>query len=105
MLKKVMMLLLVIVMGIGFSTQGICGVKRKVQRGKKVKAGIEKKININKADEKTLMKLKGIGKKKARAIVEFRKKNGKFRKVEDIMLVKGIGRKTFERLKPYITVK
>ena len=49
------------------------------------------KININQADAKALTTLKGIGKDRAVKIVEYRKQNGPFQKIEDIMKVKGIG--------------
>ena len=55
------------------------------------------KININKADTKTLITLKGIGKDRAVKIIEYREKNGPFQKIEDIMKVKGIGKKIFEQ--------
>ena len=55
------------------------------------------KININKADSKTLITLKGIGKDRAVKIIEYREKNGPFQKIEDIMKVKGIGKKIFEQ--------
>ena len=55
------------------------------------------KININKADTKTLTTLKGIGKDRAVKIIEYREKNGPFQKIEDIMKVKGIGKKIFEQ--------
>ena len=61
-------------------------------------------ININEASAKELMSLKGIGEVKAAAIVEYRRANGGFRKIEDIMNVKGIGEKTFEKIRDQITV-
>ena len=48
-------------------------------------------ININQADIEQLVLLKGVGKKKAEAIVEFRQKNGDFTSVEELQNVKGIG--------------
>jgi competence protein ComEA len=55
-------------------------------------------VNINKADAKTLSKsLKGIGMKKAQAIVRYRKKNGAFKTLDDLMNVKGIGEKTIKK--------
>ncbi len=54
------------------------------------------KININQADAKTLATLKGIGKDRAVKIIEYREKNGPFEKIEDLMKVKGIGKKIFE---------
>ena len=53
-------------------------------------------ININTADAQTLTKLKGIGAKKADAIVAWRKANGAFKSVDQFADVKGIGAKTLE---------
>ena len=63
------------------------------------------KIDINKATVKELVKLKGIGKKYAEQIIEYREKNGKFEKIEDIMKVKGIGQKKFDSIKDLISVE
>lgn len=60
-------------------------------------------ININTADEATLMLLKGIGEAKAKAIIEYREAQP-FETIEDIMKVSGIGEKTFENVKDRITV-
>jgi len=62
------------------------------------------KIDINQADAKTLIILKGIGKDRALKIIEYRENNGPFQKIEDIMKVKGIGKKVFEHNKDVITV-
>lgn len=61
-------------------------------------------ININTATESELETLKGIGPVKAKAIVEYRQKNGSFKTIEDIKNVKGIGDKTFDKLKDQLTV-
>jgi len=53
-------------------------------------------VNINTADAQTLTKLKGVGLKKAEAIVAFRKANGAFKTVDQLADVKGIGAKTVE---------
>ena len=61
-------------------------------------------ININTANEKELDALPGIGPAIARRIVEYRSSQP-FTKIEDIMLVKGIGKKKFAKLKELITVE
>jgi len=63
------------------------------------------KININTASADELVQLKGIGPKKAEAIIEFRENNGPFELPEDFMKVPGIGPKTFETNKDRISVK
>ena len=62
------------------------------------------KININRATVDELDRLKGVGKKTAIKIIEFREKNGYFKRPEDITLVNGIGQKLFERNRHIITV-
>ena len=64
----------------------------------------EKKININTASLVELQKLPRVGEKVAQRIIDFRKKNGRFRRIEEIMKVKGIGEKMFNRMKDLITV-
>jgi len=63
------------------------------------------KVNINVASAEQLESLPGIGPKIAQRIITWRKENGKFQKIEDIMAVKGIGEKKFARLKELITVE
>ncbi|MGD7034161.1 ComEA family DNA-binding protein [Methylotuvimicrobium buryatense] len=57
-------------------------------------------VNINNADAQTISEaLKGIGLKKAEAIVQYRTKNGDFKSVEELANVSGIGEKTVENNK------
>ncbi|MCH8055660.1 MAG: helix-hairpin-helix domain-containing protein [Deltaproteobacteria bacterium] len=63
------------------------------------------KININTASLKELTRLKRVGTKYAERIIKYREKNGAFEKPEDIIKVKGIGRKTFEANKGMITTQ
>lgn len=61
-------------------------------------------VNLNTATQAQLETLPGIGAKAAQRILEYRQKNGSFKKVEDLMNVKGIGEKAFLKLKPLLTV-
>ncbi|CAM2007958.1 ComEA family DNA-binding protein [Acanthopleuribacter pedis] len=61
-------------------------------------------VNINTANLGELQKLPRVGVKTAQRIIDFRAENGKFQTVEELMNVKGIGEKTFDRLKPLITI-
>lgn len=61
------------------------------------------KININTATQEQLDTLPGIGQSTALKIIEYRKENGKFKKIEDIKQVKGIGEAKFNKLKDLIT--
>lgn len=66
--------------------------------------GVETKININTASATELQKLPRIGEKVAQRIIEYREKHGPFKKIEDLMKVKGIGEKIYLNLKDRITV-
>jgi len=61
-------------------------------------------VNINSATAADLETLPGIGAKTAALIVEYRQKNGPFKKIEELMNVRGVGEKNFLKLKPQITV-
>ena len=63
-----------------------------------------KLININTAGVDDLVKLPRVGEKIAQRIIEYREKNGKFKKIEDLMKVKGIGEKTFKKFEKMLTV-
>lgn len=63
------------------------------------------RININKADTDQLCELPGVGESLATRIVTYREENGKFKSIEDLKNVSGIGEKKFESLKEYIVVK
>jgi len=61
-------------------------------------------INLNTATQAQLESLPGVGAKAAQRVLEYRKQNGNFKKIEDLMNVKGFGEKTFLKLKPMLTV-
>ena len=62
-------------------------------------------ININKATVSELMKIPGVGEALAKRIIDYRKENGKFIKIEDLKNVSGIGDKKFDSLKEYIVTR
>ncbi len=61
-------------------------------------------INLNTATATELTQLPRIGTKAAERIVAYRKDHGGFQRAEDLMSVKGVGEKSFQKLKPYLTV-
>ncbi|MDQ3070063.1 MAG: helix-hairpin-helix domain-containing protein [Acidobacteriota bacterium] len=61
-------------------------------------------LNLNTATSSELQKLPGIGASTAARILEYRQKNGPFKKPEELMNVRGIGEKSFLKLKPLVTV-
>jgi comEA protein len=61
-------------------------------------------VNLNTASASQLESLPGIGPRTAERIVEYRQKNGNFKKIEELMNVQGIGEKSFLRIKDRITV-
>ena len=61
------------------------------------------KVNINTATLEELQTIKGIGKKKAEAILQYRKEHGPFRTKEDLLEVKGIGKKALEAIESQVT--
>lgn len=62
-------------------------------------------VNLNTADEAQLVTLPGIGPSKAKAIIALRQKRKGFRKVHEILRVRGIGRKTLRKLMPYLSIE
>ena len=64
----------------------------------------EHPINLNTATLTELMQLPRVGPRTAERILAFRQEHGPFQRVEDLMQVRGIGEKTFLRLRPYLSV-
>jgi competence protein ComEA len=61
-------------------------------------------IDINQATAEDFQKLPGIGPALAGRIVAYRKKHGPFRRVEDLLVVRGIGHKKWKAIRPYLKV-
>jgi len=61
-------------------------------------------IDINKATANDFQKLPGIGPSLAKQIVAYREKHGPFRRVEDLMVIRGIGFKKWKQIRPYVRV-
>jgi len=81
------------------------GEKSETIKGRPVKEQKkDEKININRATLEELITLPGIGPVLAERIIEYRKQSGGFKRIEEIMKVKGIGRKKFARLKDKIKI-
>jgi competence protein ComEA len=67
-------------------------------------AAVKGPININTATAADFETLPGIGARTAARIIEYRQKNGPFKKIEELMNVRGIGEKSFLKLKPQLTL-
>jgi competence protein ComEA len=61
-------------------------------------------VNLNSAPAEQLERLPGVGPKTAARIIEYRQKNGGFKKIEELMNVRGIGEKAFLKMKNQLTV-
>lgn len=80
------------------------GQKIKPKKSKKELNLKEKSININTVGKDSLLLLPGVGESTAEKIILFREKYNGFKTIEDIMKIKGIGKKKFEKMKVYITI-
>jgi competence protein ComEA len=69
------------------------------------KASISQKLNINTATAEQLMSLPGIGKSKAKAIIDYREQQGPFKRIDDLVLVRGIGEKMLAKLSDKIALE
>lgn len=64
----------------------------------------EGKVNINTATAEQLSLLPRVGATVAERIIQFRDQNGRFKKAEDLLLVSGIGDRTFDLIRPYVSL-
>jgi competence protein ComEA len=61
-------------------------------------------LDLNVENVKELQEVPGIGPKTAQAIVDFRHKSGPFRRVEDLLAIKGISQRKLDKMRPYLKV-
>ncbi|MFW2365619.1 MAG: ComEA family DNA-binding protein [Desulforhopalus sp.] len=90
--------------GLGFAKATKSTVTESVatEQTNKVMGEINKEININTADQQLLTQIKGVGPSTARKIIDYRKENGEFKSIDDLMNVKGIGEKSLAKMRPYL---
>jgi competence protein ComEA len=86
------------------SSSASAGQAAKPAAASKARATASEPVNLNAATATQLQTLPGVGASTAQRILDYRQKNGSFKKIEELMNVKGIGEKSFLKLKPLITV-
>jgi len=111
--SKVTIIVLGSILVIGILVLVVNNLMQTSQKGKELQKGMGitegknedlKKVNINKADIETLVKLPGIGPVKAKAIIDYRENIGKFESLYEIAKVKGIGKETVAKIEPYLEI-
>ncbi len=111
--SKVAIIVLGLILVIVITILGINNLMQTSQKGKELHGGTKilgekneefKKLDINKASVETLVKLPGIGPVKAKAIIDYREKIGKYESFYELTNVKGIGKETMSKLEPYLEV-
>jgi competence protein ComEA len=98
-------------MRIHLVTLALCGLLVAISPGMAFGARLDQEqtspqkptINLNTATVDQLTTLPGVGRRTAELIIEYRTKSGGFKKIEELMNVKGIGEKTFLKLKPLVS--
>jgi competence protein ComEA len=101
MIRTAMLVMILLALGAGLSAAQTAPAP---PRGAAQTAVAPAAIDLNTATAAQFDALPGVGAAMAQRIVDYRQKNGSFKKVEDLMNVRGIGEKNFLKLKPYITV-
>ena len=101
---RIALVLLTAVMLSAFQPAAAAQEKPAVRSGPAAPATVKSPVNINTATVSEFETLPGIGARTAARIIEYRQKNGPFKKIEELMNVRGVGEKSFLKLKPQLTV-
>ena len=105
MTRFLMALAALVIMGLSAPASALAQEKpARPAKAAKAAASAASPVNLNTATQAQLETLPGIGAAAAKRILEYRQKNGSFKKIEELMNVKGIGEKSFLKLKPLVTV-
>ena len=99
---RVVLLLIVCCLTIGSLAAAPAATAKKMQTAGDAKPAT---IDLNKANSEQLQTIRGIGPSLARRIIQFREENGSFRRVDDLLKVRGIGEKSLAKISPYLVVK
>jgi competence protein ComEA len=103
-MRKAFLLALVCLIGfVGALSAGQTG-KAGAAKAKPANVKEELRVDLNHADAAELAKLPGIGEQVAKRIIAYRTDNGPFQKTEELMNVRGIGEKTYLKLRPMLTL-
>ena len=81
-----------------FNSQGFDNIQKKILPA-------EKSINLNTAELKDLVNLPGIGEKTAQSIIDYRVKHKRFKSIDELLYVKGIGEAKFAKIKKYVFIE
>ncbi|MFT6904699.1 MAG: competence protein ComEA [Oleiphilaceae bacterium] len=101
--KLIYRLLLISLLFVLSPTQQVLAADKSVE-ATVVSVNMTEKINVNTANSNQLAVIKGLGKKKAQAIVDYRQQNGDFVSLGDLIKVKGIGKSTLQKIEPFVTL-
>lgn len=90
--------------GLGFAKATKSTIAEDVvsEKDNKVISESSGEININTADQQILTQIKGVGPSTAKKIVDYRKENGEFKSIDELIKVKGIGEKSLAKMRPYL---